>query len=188
MFLYRTSTLTTPRQPRPCGVPHIVGLAVASLLLVWRFPTCCWSGGFPPSVGLAVSRLLLVWRLSALCIRRLTALHLRRSPIYYRCRLRFNGRPLVGMVVNVLVLSAVARLLVWRLSALSGAVARMTKSAATSVRQACARSTGSAAMEQSSSGTEHGNMCAICRDDMNSHEDLLHTMCCGLRQRQTRVG
>ena len=153
-----------------------------------RFPAYCWSGGCPPIVGLAVCRLLLVWRLLASCIWRLTALDFRRSPAYYRCSLRFSGRPLVGMTIIGLGISAVARLLVWRLSNLIGVVARMSTSAAISVRQVCPRSTGSAAMEQSTSGTEHDNMCAICRDVMCSSTDLLHTMCCGLRQRQTRVG
>ena len=55
-FVRRHNTLTTPRQqpdnspttPRPGGSPPIVGLAVARLLLVWRFPAYCWSGGCPP--------------------------------------------------------------------------------------------------------------------------------------------
>ena len=153
-----------------------------------RFPAYCWSGCCPPIVGLAVCRLLLVWRLPASCIWRLTALDFRRSPAYYRCSLRFSGRPLVGMTIIGLAISAVGRLLVWRLSNLIGVVARMSTSAAISVRQACPRSTGSAAMEESTSVTEHDNMCAICRDVMCSSVDLLHTMCCGLRQRQTRVG
>ena len=153
-----------------------------------RFPACCWSGGCPPIVGLPVSRLLLVWRLPAWCIRRLAALYFRRSPAYCRCSLRFSGRPLVGMAVIRLGLSAVARLLPWRLSALIGVVTRMSTSAATFVRQACSRSTGSTAMEPSDRCTGYGNMCAICQDIMCSSDDLLHTMCCGLRQRQTRVG
>ena len=115
-------------------------------------------------------------------------MHFRRSPAYYRCSLRFSGRPLVGMAVIRLGLSAVARLLPKRLSALICVVTRMSTSAATFVRQACSRSTGSTAMEPSDRCTGYGNMCAICQDIMCSSDDLLHTMCCGLRQRQTRVG
>ena len=154
-----------------------------------RFPAYCWSGCCPPIVGLAVCRLLLVWRLPASCIWLLPALDFRRSPAYYRCSLRFSGRPLVGMTIIGLAISAVARLSAWQ-SRRSPACwsGGCPTSAAISVRQVCPRSAGSAAMEQSTSGTEHDIMCAICRDVMCGSTDLLHTMCCGLRQRQTRVG